>query len=163
MGKSPSTDFQGPDMLPLSGYFQLNPEAPIESWLLILDEISFCPEAVNLLNSQALSAIFRYAVFITSYPVKTWNPDEILQLPVYPLEFDEFLLATGNDWYIEAIITHFNSDTKIPEIVHKELLALHQLYLQIGGTPGMINEYLNLSSVVNVSEQHSFLIGSTGL
>jgi predicted AAA+ superfamily ATPase len=49
---------------------------------------------------------------------------------------------------------------KIPDIVHKELLALHELYLQIGGMPGLINEYLNLSTVVNVSEQHSFLISS---
>ncbi|MHB8132494.1 MAG: DUF4143 domain-containing protein, partial [Mobilitalea sp.] len=40
------------------------------------------------------------------------------------------------------------------------LLALHQLYLQIGGMPGMVNEYQNLSSVVNVSEQHSFIISS---
>lgn len=141
-------------------YFHLDMDAPEESRILILDEISGCTEATKLLKLLASSSLFRYVISISSYPLPIDKDCNIEVLPVYPLEFDEFLLATGNDWYIESILTHFNTDTKIPEIVHKELLALHQLYLQIGGMPGSINEYLNLSSVVNVSEQHSFLIGS---
>lgn len=141
-------------------YFHINTEDPIETRILILDEISCCHNLLEVLTTIDLSEIYRYIICITSNPVLLKQTGNMKTLLVYPLEFDEFLLATGNEWYIESIITHFNNDTKIPEIVHKELLTLHQLYLQIGGMPGIINEYLNLSSVVNVSEQHSFLIGS---
>ena len=141
-------------------YFRITADIPPEGRLLILDEISFCPEAAVLLKEQRLQAEFPFIMAISSNPLPSDCTDHYKRLAVYPLEFDEFLLATGNEWYIEAIVNHFNSNTNIPEIVHKELLSLHQLYLQIGGMPAMINEYLNLSSAVNVAEQQSFLIGS---
>jgi uncharacterized protein len=141
-------------------YYNMDPETSIESRILILDEISCCPEALTLMTEGRIPKIFKFIIMITSNPVPSDMLNRVQRLPVYPMEFDEFLRATGNEWYIEAITTHFNTNKKIPDIVHKELLALHQLYLQIGGMPGIINEYLNLSNVVNVSEQHSFLISS---
>jgi predicted AAA+ superfamily ATPase len=144
----------------LTDYFHISIEDSSESHILILDEISYCPEAVKQVNSLSLSGLYKYIIGISSNPISEESIPGFLKMPVYPLDFDEFLIATGNEWYIEAITTHFNTDKKIPDIVHKELLALHQLYLQIGGMPGIINEYLNLSSTVNVSEQHGFLIGS---
>ncbi len=149
------------DILPrLLQYFHITGEIPPEGRLLILDEISFCPEAIILLKGALLRDEFPYIIAISSTPVPPGSEEICRQLTVYPLEFDEFLLATGNEWYIEAIVNHFHSNTNIPEIVHKELLSLHQLYLQIGGMPAMINEYLNINSTVNVAEQQSFLIGS---
>lgn len=72
---------------------------------------------------------------------------------IYPLQFDEFLLATSNDWYVDAVKTHFESDKPLPEIVHKELLELYDLYVQIGGMPQAVNEYISMSSIINVMEQ----------
>ncbi|MDD3174225.1 MAG: AAA family ATPase [Herbinix sp.] len=144
----------------LSEHFHLNSENIKESRILILDEINCCIEAMEIMNAKYLSENFDYIIIISSYPVSNEYSNNILKLPIYPFEFDEFLRATSNEWYIELISTHFKTNKKIPDIVHKELLELHQLYLRIGGMPGIINEYLNLSSTVNISEQHSFLIGS---
>jgi len=128
--------------------------------VLILDEISCNSEVLYRIKKMDLASIFRFIIIISSNPLSPEDTVNMQRLTIYPLEFDEFLRATSNEWYIESIITHFNMDSKIPEIVHKELLALHELYLKIGGMPGAVNEYLNLNSTVNVSEQHSFLIGS---
>jgi predicted AAA+ superfamily ATPase len=144
----------------LAKYFHVDLEQPVETRILILDEIGYNSEVLKLLETVDLSSVFRYLIYISSNPVPSDLMMKVTNLSVYPLEFDEFLLATGNEWYIESIITHYNNDRKIPDIVHKELLALHQLYLQIGGMPGLVNEYLNLASTVNVAEQHSFLTGS---
>lgn len=141
-------------------YFHINLEEPLEIRVLIIDEINDSPELLNCFNQLDLSAIFRYIIYITSSPIPIKATLELQVLPIYPLEFDEFLRASSNEWYIEAIITHYNQDKKIPDIVHKELLTLYHLYLQIGGMPAMVNEYLNLSSTINISEHHSFLIGS---
>jgi predicted AAA+ superfamily ATPase len=141
-------------------YFSISPEQPSESRILILDEISFCTDALTILKENRLIGAFDYVIAISSHPLSKEQEDIFQRIRVHPLEFDEFLRATSNEWYIEAIVNHYNSVTKIPEIVHTELLSLHQLYLQIGGMPGIVNEYLNLQDTINVSEQHSFIIGS---
>lgn len=142
-------------------YFLIEEEAMPEKRILILDEVYLVPDAMKYLDILRDPGIFPYIVAISSIPIPAKAGEGLKSITVFPMEFDEFLRATGNEWYIEAIINHFDTNQKIPEIVHKELLTLHQLYLQIGGMPGAINEYQNLSSVVNISEQHSFLISSS--
>lgn len=144
----------------LAAYFEIDFSTPTENRILILDEISFCKEAFDKINNMHFSELFRHIILISSNPLPQEYLDNLKQLPVYPLEFDEFLLATGNEWYIETIMNHFQANSKIPPIVHKELIELHQLYLRIGGMPAMVNEYLNLLSVINTSEKHSILVGS---
>jgi len=137
----------------LAARLQLDKNTPVEARILILDEIGCCSNALEIIKTCDISDIFRYIILISSKPVKQL-PDNIKELKLYPLGFDEFLVATGNDWYIEAITTHFNSNKNIPEIVHKELLELNRIYLQTGGLPAAINEYLGMSSMVNVQEIH---------
>jgi predicted AAA+ superfamily ATPase len=132
----------------------------IEDRILILDEISCCQEALQLLTALQYTGEFHKIIAVSSRPINKEELELYYHIPIYPMQFDEFLVATGKDWYIETIITHFESNMKIPDIVHKELLALHNLYLQVGGMPGIINEYLNFNNITNISEQHSLLIGT---
>lgn len=144
----------------ITGYFQLSESCPFESRILILDEIGRCEGALQALTKGLFTGSFQYIIAISSHPLTKEQETVFTKLSVHPLEFDEFLRAIGNEWYIETIVNHFKANTNIPEIVHKELLSLHKLYLQNGGMPGPVNEYLNISDAVNVSEQHSFIVGS---
>lgn len=144
----------------LNKHFHLNEEATCENKILILDEVSFSSSVLSSLKPLQQTGYYPYILIITSNPLPSEYKNEFNHIPVHPMDFDEFLKATANEWYIEAIITHYEANKKIPDIVHKELLALHELYMQIGGMPGIINEYLNLSSTVNIAEQHSFLMNS---
>lgn len=126
--------------------------------ILILDEIVPNVDIRELLPIIQSMQTYRSVVMITSNSIPI-QEEMFHQLAIYPLDFDEFLRATNNDWYIELIINHYKTNTKIPNIVHKELLELHALYLRIGGMPGAINEYLNFSSLINIQEQHNSLIG----
>lgn len=143
-------------------HFHLNGVTLPDNRLLILDEISFSPEVMKwLLTLQKTDfEAFPRIIAISSNPISEYSLEPLQTIPIYPLQFDEFLLATANDWYIEAIMTHYDSNKSIPEIVHNELLALHQLYMQIGGMPGSISEYLNFSSTLNIPEQHSLQISA---
>lgn len=146
--------------LKMNDFFQLSENIPLEGRILILDEIGRCEEAIAAFFKGLFTDSFQYIIAISSHPLTVEQETAFTRLAVYPLEFDEFLRAISNDWYIEAIVNHFNTNTNIPEIVHKELLSLHELYLQVGGMPGSVNEYLNFNDAANVSEQHSFLVGS---
>jgi uncharacterized protein len=141
-------------------HFEISAESDSEHGILILDEIRCCNNYSSAIKLLQQSGHFRKIILISSSPISELIDDDIHRISVYPMEFDEFLRATGYEWYIEVIHHHYETNKKIPEIVHKELLTLHELYLQIGGMPGIINEYLNMNSVINVSEQHNLFLGS---
>lgn len=143
----------------LKNYFQLSDST--EPVLLILDEISEKQDVALILNGLATSGIHFHIIFISSLlSIKVPKNMSFYHLTLFPLDFEEFLIATGNEWYIEVIKTHFSSNEKIPDIVHKELLTLFQLYLDIGGMPLAVNEYINTEALFNVSEQHRILLNS---
>lgn len=131
----------------------------IEDRLLILDEVNNCPEALRMLTALQFTGEFPKIIAITSLPISKDEADLYFHIPLYPLQFDEFLVAIGKDWYIDTITTHFESNKKIPDIVHKELITLYNLYIQIGGMPGVVNEYINFNNLSNIPEQHSLLMG----
>jgi len=133
-------------------------EISLEDTILILDEVTYLPFALETIDQLLQFGYFKYIIAISSSPVDySMNYGQYKQVTLYPLDFDEFLKATSNEWYIEAISYHFNSNKKIPDIVHKELLVLFELYLHIGGMPCAINEYFSLSSETNIAEQHNQL------
>lgn len=132
----------------------------IEDRILILDECSSCPEALQMLTALQYTGEFPKIMAISSCPVKKEEYELYYHIPIYPMQFDEFLVALGKDWYIETILTHFESNKKIPDIVHKDLITLHNLYIQVGGMPGIINEYLNFNNLSNIPERHSLLMGT---
>lgn len=131
-----------------------------EERLLILDEISYCPEAFQMLTALQYTGEFPRIIAITSHPIEKEEHKLYYHVPLYPMQFNEFLVALASEWYIETIQTHFETNKKIPDIVHKELIALYNLYLQVGGMPGIINEYISFDNLSNIPEQHSFLMGT---
>lgn len=146
-------------------YFHINKDDYSDAFInedriLILDEISYCPAALQMLTALQFTGEFPKIIAISSNPIKKDELKLYYHIPVYPMLFNEFLVAIGSDWYIETIITHYETCKKIPDIVHKELLNLYNLYLRIGGMPGIINEYLNFNDITNISEQHSLLMGT---
>ena len=131
-----------------------------EDRVLILDEINNCPEALQMLSTLQSSGHFSKIIAISSHPIIKDELELYYHIPIYPMQFNEFLIAMASDWYVETIRTHYETNKKIPEIVHKELLSLHNLYLQLGGMPGIINEYMNFNNLTNIYEQHSLLMGT---
>lgn len=130
--------------------------------IFIFDEVTSKPHLFECLNGIIEHINIPYLILITSnLPNVTASINSYESLTLYPLSFDEFLLSTSNEWYIETIKYHFKNHKPIPVIVHKELLALFQLYLRIGGMPYSMNEYLSLNSIENLAEGHEFLTNNS--
>ncbi|GAA4653456.1 ATP-binding protein [Anaerocolumna aminovalerica] len=132
-----------------------NEDEPV---LLIMDEVSFYPPFIEKLKALMKANPPFQIICITSFRIDLWEKDDFFYvLQLFPLNFEEFLIATGNDWYAEAIRIHYSSNKKLPDIVHRELLTLFEDYLQTGGMPAAINEFINMEGKYNVSEQHRIL------
>ncbi len=94
-------------------------------------------------------------IFVSEYDWtrETVNRDNITFLKMYPMQFDEFLVASGNEWYSEIIKTHTGIFKKIPDMVHTELISNFDEYMWVGGMPGVLNEYFLLKNEINTTRK----------
>ena len=65
---------------------------------------------------------------------------------LYPMDFEEFLLALGEIKLIEEIRTHFYSNEAVLKAIHEKALDLYKKYLVLGGMPAIIKEFINNGS-----------------
>ena len=63
-------------------------------------------------------------------------------LQVYPLDFEEFLIWTNNEQYLEEIKNKFDSFQQIHPLIHEKILDIYYKYLIVGGMPEVVSEYI---------------------
>lgn len=131
-----------------------------EELLIIFDELDLNKDklALNVVMDYLKENKKYHLLMITNYLEEFTKDFQYLFL--HPLDFEEFLLATGNEWYIESIKVHYESNKKLPDIVHNELLTIFHLYLTIGGMPLAVNEYIGTEGSFNINSQHRILLYS---
>lgn len=138
----------------LCNYFQI----PLELSnvvLLVLDNIDFCDEARIILQESDgynIIAIASHTSVLTPSLI-----EDCIHIKMFPLRFDEFLMASGREWYRDIVTAHFTKMKRIPEIVHQELLDYFEEYLTVGGMPQAVNEHILLEASENVSACHQML------
>lgn len=139
-------------------------ETKSQEVILILDEISCadCIQQILIAVIQSKSPI--HILMINSLAHEpSWIRNgsiQVIHYQCFPMDFEEFLQATGNEWYIGVINEHFDNNRPVPDIVHKELLDLYQNYLMVGGLPEAVSEYLLFSNVNHIAEKHRLRYGS---
>lgn len=62
---------------------------------------------------------------------------------LYPMDFEEYLIALGEEKLINEIRTHYESNEALLKPIHEKALDLYQKYLVLGGMPAMINNFIN--------------------
>jgi len=76
--------------------------------------------------------------FQSSFPV---GKVEIENL--YVMDFEEFLIACGENLLIEEIKKHYISNEKLSEPIHNKALDLYKKYLVLGGMPELVRDFIN--------------------
>ena len=114
--------------------------------LLIFDEVQACERALTSLKYFAEQApdydiiaagsLLGVALKRESYSFPVGKVD---MMTLYPLDFEEFLWAMGEDALAAAIRTSFEERTPCP--LHEKALDLYHLYLAIGGLPQAVKTY----------------------
>lgn len=65
---------------------------------------------------------------------------------MYPMDFEEFLLALGKEMWIDEIKRCYNNLEEIS--IHDKLLELYRTYLCIGGMPEAIKDYIGVKEEI---------------
>ena len=128
--------------------------------LVFLDEIQSYPHLMTLLKFLNQESRYRFiasgsqlGVALSETPSVPLGSVTIEQM--YPLDFEEFLWATGvgKEW-IDNIKESFLHEKALDEHTHNILLKRFQYYLLVGGLPEAINNYLIDRNMMRVRQTH---------
>lgn len=144
----------------LSNYYS-KPLGNKSDTLVFLDEIQSYPHLLTMLKFLSQEGRYRFiasgsqlGVALAQTPSVPIGSVEIKQM--YPLDFEEFLWATGiNKEWIENIRHHYQSEESLDEATHNLLLKRFQYYLLVGGLPEAVNTYLEDRNMVRVRGIHN--------
>ena len=113
---------------------------------IIFDEVQFCPKARQLIKS--LVADRRYDYIETGSLISLRQnvsdiliPSEEESLRMYPLDFEEFLWAMGDETTYPVIREHFESKKPLGQALHRSIMKSFRQYMLIGGMPQAVTEY----------------------
>lgn len=136
--------------------------------VLILDEIQECPEArtalkffkidgrYDVIGTGSLLGVKGYGKEPKSIPVGS-----VTVIDMYPLDFEEFLWANGiDDAVIELLKNNLETETPIPEALHKRMRQLLLQYTVVGGMPDVVQTFINTKRMDEVLQIQRDIIRS---
>lgn len=117
------------------------------SLLLFIDEIQESPKAIELLrffyeDFPDLHVICAGSLLdLTIKDISSFPVGRVQQMVLHPFDFEEFLLAKGNDLLVNVM-----DETPIKELTHDIILKLFHEYIVIGGMPEVVHTYIETNS-----------------
>lgn len=118
--------------------------------ILFIDELQVCEELIQELkyfcevhsNMNLITAGSLLGVKLSKSKIsKPVGKASILDM--YPMDFEEFLWATGNEMLANEIRERFKSNKPFSNTVHEMAIDLYKLYLFIGGMPNVVENFIN--------------------
>ena len=128
-----------------------------EKTLVVLDEIQSCERALLALkvfceeapqyHVAAAGSLLGVALHRERYSFPVGKVDE---LSLFPLDFEEFLWALGEEALAAEIRRRYLSNEAMPEVLHERAMELYKKYLVVGGMPAVVNGYVESGSMMDV-------------
>lgn len=146
--------------------------------VIIFDEVQLMPKARQAIKYLVADGRYKYIETGSLLSIKknTKNiliPSEEHKISMYPMDFEEFLWAIGDETTADTIKLLMKSKKPAGNILHRNLMRIFRLYMLVGGMPQAIETYLeknNLQAVdevkreiVDLYEEDFIKIDGTGL
>jgi len=130
----------------LSGYF--NVKLYERESLIIFDEVQLFPRARAAIKYFVQDGRFDFietgsVVSIKKNVKNIVIPSEERHIKMYPMDFEEFLLAIGNETLIPIIYKHFTELKPLGQAMHRKAMDFFRQYLIVGGMPQAVLEYVS--------------------
>jgi len=123
--------------------------------VIIFDEVQFQPKARQAIKH--LVADNRYDYIETGSLISIQKnvegillPSEEVRLKMYPMDYEEFRWAMGDEATIPLLRTMLSSKEKVSEGVHRQLMRDFRIYMLVGGMPQAVSAYLDTANLAEV-------------
>lgn len=114
--------------------------------LIVFDEIQFCPRAREAIKHLVADHRFDYIETGSLISIKENVKDILLpseehSISMYPMDFEEFLWALGDDMLYPFIRNQFNQMKPMGDF-HRRAMDYFRVYLVVGGMPQAVLKYI---------------------
>jgi len=115
--------------------------------LVIFDEVQRFPRAREAIKHLVKDGRFHYIETGSLISIKKnvegiLIPSEEMHIDVRPMDFEEFLWATGNPVMMDAIRSVLASGKVFGQSLHRQMMAAFRQYLVVGGMPQAVAEFV---------------------
>lgn len=127
-----------------------------EDTCIFLDEIQSYPNLLTLLKFLNQDRRYRFIVSgsllgISLYKTPSIPIGSIEIVQMYPLDFEEFLYATGASIdAIEYLKTKFINKETLDISLHDDMMFRFKRYLIVGGMPDAVNSFINENNLFKI-------------
>lgn len=131
--------------------------------LLFLDEIQACSEAIHSLwffyedypelHVVAAGSLLEFAL----KKMASFGVGRVRSLFMYPMSFDEFLVATGNAGWIE-VKQSASPDNPVFDALHGKLVEAFRNYLIVGGMPEAVSDWVETGDYLKCQQVQDDII-----
>ena len=125
--------------------------------VIIFDEVQLLPKARQAIKYLVADGRYKYIETGSLLSIKknTKNiliPSEEHKISMYPMDFEEFLWAIGDEVSIETIRILLEKKRPAGNAIHRNLMRVFRLYMLIGGMPQAVETYLEKNNLQEVDE-----------
>lgn len=127
--------------------------------LIIFDEVQLFPKARQAIKHLVADGRYSYLETGSLISIKKnvkdiLIPSEEMKIQVYPMDYEEFCMATDNNYELLQQIYHMNS--AIGQATNRKLMRDLRVYMAVGGMPQAVEAYIegkNFSEIDMVKRQ----------
>ena len=115
--------------------------------VIIFDEVQLCPKARQAIKHLVKDGRYDYIETGSLMSIKKnvegiLIPSEETRIPMYPMDFEEFLWAIGKAQMFDLIKYSFENLKPLGDSVNRTILRQFRLYMLVGGMPQAVEAFL---------------------
>lgn len=123
--------------------------------LIIFDEVQFCPKARQAIKYLVKDRRYDYVETGSLISIKKnvkdiLIPSEERKINMFPMDFEEFLWAIGDNSTYGLLRKGFELKKSIGAEAHRKIMRIFRLYMLVGGMPQAVNEYIETNNFKKV-------------
>ncbi|MCI2075005.1 MAG: AAA family ATPase [Candidatus Methanomethylophilus sp.] len=124
--------------------------------LIIFDEVQNYPKARALIKYLVEDGRYDYIetgslISLRKNVENITIPSEEMRIEMYPMDFEEFCWAGGDETTVPFIRKHFEEMVPLAPL-HGEMMERYRTYMLVGGMPQAVAEYWNTKDFSNVEK-----------
>lgn len=119
--------------------------------LIVFDEVQFCPQARQAIKKLVEDGRYDYVetgslISIKKNVENILIPSEERIIEMFPMDFEEFLWATGDYSTNELLRKVYNDKISLGQGQNRDLMRKFRLYMLVGGMPQAVKAYLETNN-----------------
>lgn len=123
--------------------------------VIILDEIQLAPKARQAIKHLVKDGRYDYIetgslITLHNKSAEILIPSEETKIDMFPMDFEEFRWALGDDVTIPLLRNAFEKLMPLGETVHRKMMRDFRMYMAVGGMPQAVATYIETNDPVKV-------------